>query len=265
MTQQDLSVDADPAGRRPRQSLLRSVASLLPRRLRPRLAIVDLVRRRTGMVVPTGPFAGMRLEPSWPDLPEILGIYEQELWRVVRSLPGFPLARIVNVGAARGYYAVGLARLLPRARVIAFETEDTTRAVLCRTAALNQVEARIEARGTCTPRELAAALAEPGLSLVLCDVEGYERALLDPAAVPGLRQSLVLVELHEHLAPGITAEIRRRFGDSHEVLEIWQTDRTAEDFPYSDWYLRLLPKRYRQWAVDEGRGVRMNWFWMVPR
>ena len=65
-----------------------------------------------GLTVSGGPFAGL----AYPDrapislVPKLLGIYERELHgaieAAIRAQPGL----IVNVGAADGYYAVGLAR-----------------------------------------------------------------------------------------------------------------------------------------------------------
>src|SRR5262245_23301735 len=95
-----------------------------------------------GLTVSGGPFAGLRypgLEPLSLG-PKLLGLYERELHGAVedaiRAQPGV----IVNVGAADGYYAVGLARRCPDARVVAYEADPAQRALLQRVASANGVQ-----------------------------------------------------------------------------------------------------------------------------
>lgn len=55
-------------------------------------------------------------------LPKLLGIYEPELNRCVESLRAAKPSLIVDIGAAEGYYAIGLALRNLQARLVAFET-----------------------------------------------------------------------------------------------------------------------------------------------
>lgn len=57
---------------------------------------------------------------------------------------------------------------------------------------------------------------------MICDIEGYEYELLDPAKTPALRQCDILVELHEFERAGLTMEggrdeLMRRFSVSHDI------------------------------------------------
>ncbi|TQF35678.1 hypothetical protein UNPF46_23950 [Bradyrhizobium sp. UNPF46] len=54
-------------------------------------------------------------------------------------------------------------------------------------------------------------------ALVLLDIEGAEDKLLDPIAVPALTRSDIIVELHEHKAPGSTYRILQRFSHTHKI------------------------------------------------
>lgn len=239
--------------------------ALVPSRLRPKVYIVELVRKRTRMTVQQGPFAGMRFEGTSAAIPGLLGTYERELWPVIESLPTLGIATVINVGAADGYYAVGLARMLPSARIVAFETEERIRATLQRTIHLNAVDDRVGVRGKCELADLSAALQRAGAAIVVCDVEGYEEVLLNPRDVPALARSYVLVELHDFLVPGVSQTLRDRFTDSHEITVIAQAPRTAEDFPYRDLYLKFWPSSYRRWAVSERWDDQTKWFWMRPK
>ncbi|MEQ1752317.1 MAG: hypothetical protein ABL974_23050, partial [Prosthecobacter sp.] len=81
---------------------------------------------------------------------------------------------VVDVGAAEGYYAVGLARRLPSAQIIAFEMEEHGQKALHEMAQLNNVTSRLHIRGRCEPADLAEALGTELNAVVVCDVEGYE-------------------------------------------------------------------------------------------
>jgi hypothetical protein len=232
--------------------------------MRPKLHIVELVRKQTQLTVQQGPFAGLKLDKDTVELTKLLGLYERELHRTVESIARLPIGLVVNVGAADGYYASGLARLLPGSRSIAFEADAKIRAALQRTLSANGLTSRVQVLGKCEIEDLAAALGTSSGALVVCDVEGYEAVLLDPSKVERLKGCYILVELHDLLIPGVSDLISRRFSASHSITEIKQADRTADDFPYTSWYLKLLPARYRQWAVDEGRAAEMTWFWMQP-
>ena len=250
---------------------------ILPERFRPIGYLTHLVRKRTQDTVRRGPFAGMRYidrSIGSAHLPKLLGTYERELVEIIELVcAGFP-ELIIDLGAAEGYYAIGLALRNPRARVVAFENERPGREALQKMTFLNGVHHRVQIRGHCEPIDLKAILESGKDELprvldqppfVICDVEGDEDRLLDPAVVPGLRTTRILVETHEFIQPGITDELRRRFVPTHSIESIWQAPRSRADFPFSSPATWLLPKSYLDWAVSEWRPVRMCWLWMKPR
>jgi hypothetical protein len=100
--------------------------------------------------------------------------------------------------------------------------------------------------------------------VVICDVEGYEEKLLDPQRVPALARAVLLVELHDFIIPGITDELKKRFGATHKIKHIWQQPRSRSQFPWRTPGTRLLPKAYLDWSVSEWRPVPMAWLWMEP-
>jgi hypothetical protein len=166
---------------------------------------------------------------------------------------------VVNVGCGEGYYAVGLARLLPGVQVYAFDTEELARSLCAQLAALNGVAERVLVGGKCEAARLRE-LAGPG-TLVLCDCEGGERELLRPELVPGLRQCDILVELHDAVSPGTSQAVLSRFEPTHEVTRIghggrdWTEHAALRDRPHLD---QLL-------AMWEGRSGPTPWAWMTPR
>lgn len=241
---------------------------ILPERFRPSAYLERLVRSRTGATVNSGPFAGLKYvhgRRGRAHLPTLLGTYERELYPYVEHACVLNLCSIIVIGAAEGYYAIGMSRRNPGARVIAFEMDAQRRESLAKMARINRVESRIEIYGKCEPVDLAKTLADTQRALVICDVEGDESALLNPATLPSLRHAFILVELHEFIERGISEIISARFRETHRIDQIWQSDRTSADFPFRTFYTRLLPNKYLRWAVNESRPERMSWFWMEPR
>lgn len=198
-------------------------------------------------------------------VPKLLGIYERELNPFIEQAcaQNFPL--IVDVGAAEGYYAIGMALRNPEARVVAFEMEQKGRAALEEMAKLNGVLSRVEIRGKCKPGDLAQLLTASSRALILCDAEGDEEILLDPGVIPALIHARLLVEMHEFISLGISERVMKRFAATHTIRRIWQEDRLGSEFPFATLATRLLPRSYLDWAVNEWRPERMSWLWMEPR
>ena len=243
-------------------ALLRKI---IPERWRPIGHLTHLAQAGTGRKVMSGPFAGTRYPASAfysAYIPKLLGIYERELAGAVEAACAKAPSLVVDIGAAEGYYAAGLARRLPAARVVAFEMQPDGRAALAETLALNDLTDRVEVRGRCQPADLNQTLAGAARALVICDVEGYEKTLLNPDAVPALRGADILVELHEFVVRDVGAELEKRFRGTHRVKVIQQEDRQESEFPFNNLYTRLLPRFYREWSVSEWRPERMAWLWM---
>jgi hypothetical protein len=240
---------------------------LIPARFRPIGYLLHLTRSRTECRVRSGPFGGVHYVADSIGsayIPKLLGIYEIELAPHVDSICRRKPALIVDIGAAEGYYAVGLAVRNPQARIIAFEMNPAGQAALREMSSLNMVSDRVEVRGKCEPEDLIEALGNTPQPVVVCDVEGYEDKLLDPRAVPALARTRLLVELHDFIVPGITEELKKRFEATHRIEHIWQQPRSRTQFPWRTLGTALLPKSYLDWSVDEWRPERMAWLWMEP-
>ena len=242
--------------------------SLIPARFRPIGYLVDLVQRRTGKQVNSGPFRGMRyVEDSHGScyIPKLLGIYERELHGAVEQLISWAPDLIIDAGAAEGYYAVGLARRLPETRVVAFEMDDRGRTLLRQMSVENGVADRVECRGKCEAEAVEARVSSAQRPLVVCDTEGYERQLLDPQAAPSLARSAILVELHDFIFEGTHELLVERFSETHGIERIWQEERSPSEFPYANWVTRMLPQFYRDFPLSEWRPVQMSWLVLRPR
>jgi len=242
--------------------------SWIPEFLQPRRVLLRQFTQRTAGQVIGGPFKGMHyVTGSVGSLlaPKLLGTYEQELHGVVEELIARAPDVIVDVGAGEGYYAVGLPRRLPQMHMVAFEMDPAGRELLARLAEKNGVASAVEIHGRCTAGELAAALQAGHRPCVIMDVEGYERELLDPGAVPGLGAAAILVELHAFVHADIRDLIAGRFGATHAIREIATVRRTRADYPLPTLLSRLMPARHTVRFLNEGRPGPMSWLWMTPR
>jgi hypothetical protein len=223
------------------------------------------VRDHFGSEVRRGPFAGMAY-PDWALgtidrlAPKLLGIYELELHDAVERLIARSPELVMNVGAADGYYAVGLARRLPEARIVACELDEQRLAALAGLAELNGVRDRIElVVGACDHDTLDNMLGAS--SAVVCDIDGGERDLLRPELAPSLGQAWLLVEVHDHIEPGTHDALRAAFADSHEIADIPGQPRDIGGFPELD----FIPWVTRRLAIDEFRGREMGWLELTPK
>jgi hypothetical protein len=248
--------------------LHRAAKALIPNWLHPTAVLTRTVVRRAGTTVAAGPFQGMRYVATGVGSayhPKLLGVYERELHPVVDAIAEIGPDRIIDIGAAEGYYAVGLAIHNPRTEIVAFEQETEGQTLLRDMATRNGVADRVRVMGRCEPADLRGELVPATKPVVFCDVEGYETALLDPVAIPELINAWILAELHEFIVPGVGKLIRSRFDKTHFVTEIAQIPRTRSDCPYLPWYARLLPAVYATYPVNEFRPERMSWLWLQPR
>lgn len=211
-----------------------------------------------------GPFAGLRLpaDASWGgSAARLAGTYELEVAGLIEDVVRRRPPLIVDVGAAEGYYSLGLARALPDSRVLSYDIDPAARR-LCSAGVASNGLSNIDVRGRVTPAELQRRLVAG--AFVLSDCEGYELELLDPVAVPALREALMLVELHEFVAPGLTETVLARFAATHCATVIDARPRTSHDAPH----LRHLAEDQVDRVLDEGRPTDphpMQWAFLVPR
>jgi len=230
-----------------------------------------IVRHSAGNRVLSGPFEGMAMQLSPVSsrrlLGYLLGTQELELHEVIETIVETPYSAIINIGVADGYYAIGLARRMPEVHVIGFETLKEHHDLFWRAARLNGVSDRVRLEGFCAPADLSAALASAsGRRLVLCDIEGGEKELLDNRRIPELGAADILVETHDGLSPGCTALLLQRFGETHDIRSVYARPRTLRDFPAATLprLARWMPGTAVELMHERRTGVQ-EWLFMTPK
>ena len=225
------------------------------------------VKASSEMVVQAGPFKGMALpvRTAWPGdttLPKLLGTYEAELQLTIddfwRQLPDV----FINVGCGEGYYAVGISRLLPNCSVYAIDSNPEALDVCREAAALNGVAPRLryeQAQGDLAT--LHGLLQNAKRPFLFVDCEGCERNIFLSGGVTPLTKALIIAECHDFMIEGISDQIMRRMGETHECRLICQGNRN----PHEIALLKDEPDTLKWLAMTEYRPRTMCWFVGVPR
>jgi hypothetical protein len=226
----------------------------------------EMVFAHTGGQVLAGPFKGLKYVPTARGSsigPKLLGTYELELREIVESIIARAYPKVINIGAGEGYYAVGLAGRMPATQFVCFDAEPSNQEQIRTLARLNGVDSRVQIKGFCDDKALAEAIGDsaPGGTLIICDIEGAEIEVLNPDAVPTLKNTDLLVEMHDIIRKGCSPALRQRFEPTHHIEVIPTRKRKPQDFPPG---LNLDPK-VRLECMDEGRGAVMTFFWMRVR
>jgi hypothetical protein len=193
--------------------------------------MLELAKRfadSNGSAVLHGPFAGMKYPAasvsSRHSVPRLLGSYESELHEVIQTALDCKYDRVIDIGSAEGYYAVGFA-LRGQSPVVTFETDPRELALCDQMARLNCVERRVTGRDLCNPEALRA-LTKEMRCFVLSDCEGYEKDLFDDPTVESLRRSDVLIEIHMDAYEPLLV----RFSKTHRVETLVACDRSASEY-----------------------------------
>jgi SAM-dependent methyltransferase len=228
--------------------------------------LAEYLRQKTNAVVQSGPFAGMILpaDHTWGNGSDIsskmLGFYEQELHGCLEEAIARKHDRILNVGCAEGYYAIGMAMRSAGSQILAFDIDERALEVCRHYASVNRVEGRVQTMEGLRAGELEAHLKDADHAFLMIDCEGAEVDLLDPNTSPSLRFSTLLVECHDFANPLITGTLTERLSPSHRITLLNEGARDPNTSPI----LAELSNSYRWMAMDEGRPRSMHWIHAVP-
>lgn len=194
-----------------------------------RKMLANQIFERHGGVVQRGAYKGLKLDGSsnisrGPLGLKILGLYEHLVVDEITTTA--PFRDLVNFGAADGYMSLGPLIAGYCERSICFELTQEGRDAVAGNARLNGVSDKVEIRGKADD-SVMAQLSELGVSpegtLVLCDIEGAEFFVLNDKVLNDLKGAKMIVELHDRIQNGSTAErdaliARLPEGASHRIL-----------------------------------------------
>ena len=218
--------------------------------------------------VMAGPFQGLKypfMKSCCSTLPpKLLGTYEAELQPYFLRWKSVNFSQIIDIGAAEGYYAVGLARMFPDATVTAYDTSEEARNLTAELAEANETKPRTTICGLCT-REVLLDQDFSGKTLIVCDCEGYELTLFDEELANHLKKCHLIIELHDNPQEGFSARPRliHILNQTHRVEIVSSLNDDQKSNTYRSAFLNDDPIE-RQVAFAEKRPFTMDWLICEP-
>lgn len=221
-------------------------------------------------VVRNGFFKGMR----YPDFlaagsaiyPKFIGSYESELTPTLNEILKKKYELIIDVGCAEGYYAVGLAKLMPHAKILAYDTDPRARNLCKQIAVLNKVVDRIDIKGTLTAFELGNISIIPNKTLIISDCEGYEKKLFTVDNIQHLKDCSILIETHDLFDMSISEYLKNLFYNTHQspiVISSLDDIKKAQTYQYEE--TTHLDLNLMKIIFEEQRKAIMEWLYFVPK
>lgn len=219
----------------------------------------NTILQNDGDVVQGGPFKGMTYSCRATEgarIARILGCYETALAPVIEEAIARAYPLVIDVGCAEGYYAVGLAMRIQDTRVMARDENPKAQESCAALAEANGVADRVEIGGLMDHADFDICTTQK--TLVICDIEGAEDALLDIEKAPGLAYADILVECHDCMIPGLSDKIEKRFQATHKVTRL---QRATDSSALPGW-MEQLSDLDRAIALWEWRSGPTPWLWM---
>ena len=219
-------------------------------------------------VVLNGPFIGMKypkLESNGSSLyPKLLGSYEKEIQYLIYKLINNNYSKVVDIGSAEGYYAVGFALKSPKSIIMAFDSDSVALENCKNMAKQNHVLDRVQLSSWCSKEILLKEDLKN--SLIISDCEGYEKELfLDNDIVKHLKDTTLLIETHDHVDINISNKLKSYFSNSHKVESIYSLDDFSKLKNYEFSCLKDFDLRTKKEIIFEGRGYIQEWLILYPK
>jgi len=183
--------------------------------------------------VMAGPFKGLQY-PAFKAytssiLPKILGTYESEIYDHIDTFLKKKYAQVIDIGAAEGYYAVGIARNMNTTPIICYDVNPQALAFCKKMGELNQIN-NLQVNGLFTTEHFEKYAYQN--SLIICDVDGYEKDLFpNTQIVEKLKFSDLIIETHDYIDPSITQNLIKVFSPTHDCVVIPYKSNKVDELP----------------------------------
>ena len=182
---------------------------------------VEIVSKKIGKQIYTGPFAGLNIpEILIPKmkLAEILGLYEYCLHPIFSDLANRKIENIMIIGGHKGYYPAGLSNFLRPKKMYVYEMDDAYFPLIETWVEINNLSPFIMGKEATT--EILENFNDK-IDFLLIDSEGAEMFLLEPEAYKWQKNAYILVEIHHFYNNKIMGTMIERFRDTHEISVIY--------------------------------------------
>jgi hypothetical protein len=216
-----------------------------------------------------GPFKGFKLAPVMlhggrDRAAMLLGLYEQEILTSLSRIPS-NYRVFIDLGAADGYYGIGVLVNGMFDKSYCFEMSVECREIIKQNAIMNRVAERVEIKGTAT-RNFYEDLPSDEIvsSVLLVDIEGGEFDLFDKATFNEFRHSIIFIELHNSLSTAGQFQLQKLKNDANDTHLVSEFTTTGRDLSGFD-ELKTFSDSDRWLISSEGRPRLMSWLRLDPR
>ena len=244
------------------------IKAILPSKVLPLVYLTHRTIKKARGEVQSGPFRGMKyIEKAYCSsiCPKLAGTYEKEIREVIVQLLKESFDSFIDIGSAEGYYTIGFAMFGNCKNILSFECSEDARDLQFELAKLNNVEKKIGLLGQCEHEELRTALQGADHNLILCDIEGYEHALLDLSKIPELARTTMVIECHNHVWDKMEESLRERFSETHQAFSyLAKVHGDPQDYPFSNLYYRMMPEKYKDFPILDQRAAETSWIYLKP-
>lgn len=211
--------------------------------------------------IQSGPFKGLKLisKSSWGDgdlVPKFLGAYELELHGFVIEISNSQCDCVVNVGAAEGYYAAGMKKLMPHVDAYTYDIDPKSPDRVREMAAFNGFKVEPLNAFSFSAPEQELLVDKYSKMVFIIDIEGAESEVPDmPPSV--LAKSEFLIELHEGASKGITDILVEFLSPTHHIKIAERIGRDPSDYKL----LKHLPDVEKAALLCEFRSDDTPWLY----
>jgi hypothetical protein len=215
-----------------------------------------------------GPFKGVKLLKNqyWSRFDRasmLLGLYENEILHHLTQIPK-NYKYFIDLGAADGYYSVGVIKANIFEHSYCFELTSEGRKAIKECAKLNLVSDRITINGLADQHFYKTInLNSFSSTVLLIDIEGAEFNLLTDHILEQFKNSILFVELHEGFIENSYNELqslRDRVSKFFKITEITTGSRDLSTFIE----LNEFADSDRWLICSEGRPYLMKWWRLDP-
>ncbi len=216
-----------------------------------------------------GPFKGIKyidIEITEASLlPKIVGCYERQLHPIIQRPSFEKYKQIIDIGCAEGYYALGLAKKLPGAKVFAYDINVADLEKLHALAKHNGIT-NIDTFEKFDDNELKKFDLN-NKTLIFCDCEGYEFELFNTKTIDNLKNVDLIIEVHDFNVEKINAKkLFDLFSKTHDIEVVNNFWNKPEVFSGID----MLDKEEKELCFMEHRGgyyknYYMEWFYITSK
>lgn len=194
----------------------------------------------------------------------LLGLYEKEVQDILFLAPSH-CTRLIDLGAADGYYAVGTTLKGKFEEAICYEIDSGRRKIIKENALSNGVNDKIVIHGA-AEKNFLDNFNDEDLSkyFLLIDIEGAEFDILNIDNLKKLKEAHVLVEIHDHRIDDGHLAYEKLINNSNKFFNVQKIYNGARN-PFENPLLKDFSHDDGWLIASEGRKRNGHWLYLTPK